>query len=126
MLVHLNVINARVRDIPSRPIYGVGERSGIRLRKVAPRIAWLLFKGFWWRMKEKYVIRDFHPLVFFYALGFLMIAFGLALGIVGDDPAHLSATRSRPRRSSSSRCCSSPAPSSRSSRCGSTWSPTKI
>ena len=25
-LVHLNVWNARVRDIPSRPIYGVGER----------------------------------------------------------------------------------------------------
>jgi glycosyltransferase involved in cell wall biosynthesis len=81
ILVHLNVINARVRDIPSRPIYGVGERSGIRLRKVVPRISWLLAKGFFWRMREKYVIRDFHPLVFFYALGFLMIAFGLALGI---------------------------------------------
>ena len=39
-------------------------------------------KGFWWRMKEKYVIRDFHPLVFFYALGTLMTALGLLLGIV--------------------------------------------
>ena len=28
MLVHLNVWNARVRDFPSRPIYGVGERVG--------------------------------------------------------------------------------------------------
>ncbi len=81
MLVHLNVINARVRDVPSRPIYGVGERSGIRLRKVVPRISWLLVKGFFWRMREKYVIRDFHPLVFFYALGFLMLAIGLTLGI---------------------------------------------
>jgi glycosyltransferase involved in cell wall biosynthesis len=81
ILVHLNVINARVRDVPSRPIYGVGERSGIRLRKVVPRISWLLVKGFFWRMREKYVIRDFHPLVFFYMLGFLMIAVGLALGI---------------------------------------------
>jgi glycosyltransferase involved in cell wall biosynthesis len=81
ILVHLNVINARVRDIPSRPIYGVGERSGIRLRTVVPRISWLLVKGFFWRMREKYVIRDFHPLVFFYALGFLMLAVGLALGI---------------------------------------------
>jgi endonuclease/exonuclease/phosphatase (EEP) superfamily protein YafD len=42
MLVHLNVWNARVRDFPSRPIYGVGERSGIRLPRVIPRIAWLL------------------------------------------------------------------------------------
>ena len=82
MLVHLNVQNARVRDVPSRPIYGVGERSGIRIRRVAPRIAWLLFKGFWWRMLQKYVIRDFHPLVFFYALGLVMTFAGLLLGAI--------------------------------------------
>ena len=82
MLVHLNIWNARVRDFPSRPIYNVGERSGIRLRKVVPRISWLLLKGFFFRMREKYVIRDFHPLVFFYFLGFLMTTLGLALGIV--------------------------------------------
>jgi glycosyltransferase involved in cell wall biosynthesis len=81
MLVHLNVWNARVRDIPSRPVYGVGERSGIKIRRVVPRISWLLLKGFFWRMREKYVIRDFHPLVFFYALGFLMTLLGLGLGI---------------------------------------------
>ena len=82
MLVHLNIWNARVRDFPSRPIYNVGERSGIRLRKVVPRISWLLLKGFFFRMREKYVIRDFHPLVFFYFLGFLMTTLGLVLGIV--------------------------------------------
>jgi glycosyltransferase involved in cell wall biosynthesis len=81
-LVHLNVWNARVRDFPSRPIYGVGERSGIRYHKVVPRISWLLVKGFFWRLREKYVIRDFHPLVFFYAFGFLATLAGLALGIV--------------------------------------------
>jgi glycosyltransferase involved in cell wall biosynthesis len=80
MLVHLNVWNARVRDYPSRPIYGVGERSGIRLRRVVPAISWLLTKGFFWRMREKYVIRDFHPLVFFYTFGFLMTGVGLTLG----------------------------------------------
>jgi glycosyltransferase involved in cell wall biosynthesis len=82
MLVHLNVWNARVRDFPSRPIYGIGERSGIRVRRVVPRISWLLCKGFFWRLREKYVLRDFHPLVFFYFLGFLMTGVGLALGIV--------------------------------------------
>ena len=81
MLVHLNVWNARVRDYPSRPIYGVGERSGIRLRKVVPTISWLLVKGFFWRLREKYVIRDFHPLVFFYLGGILMSLLGLGLGI---------------------------------------------
>jgi glycosyltransferase involved in cell wall biosynthesis len=82
MLVHLNVWNARVRDFPSRPIYGVGERSGIRIARVVPSIAWLLVKGFFWRLREKYVIRDFHPLVFFYALGLLLTTVGLVLGAV--------------------------------------------
>jgi len=82
LLVHLNVWNARVRDFPSRPVYGVGERSGIRYHKVAPRISWLLVKGFFWRLREKYVIRDFHPLVFFYAFGILSILVGLVLGLV--------------------------------------------
>jgi glycosyltransferase involved in cell wall biosynthesis len=82
MLVHLNVYSARVRDLPSRPVYGVGEQSGIKIRSVVPRISWLLLKGFLWRLREKYVIRDFHPLVFFYALGIVMTLVGLVLGIV--------------------------------------------
>ena len=82
LLVHLNVWNARVRDFSSRPVYGVGEKSGIRYRKVVPRISWLLVKGFFWRLREKYVIRDFHPLVFFYAFGMFATLAGLVLGIV--------------------------------------------
>jgi len=82
LLVHLNVVGARVRDFPSRPVYGVGERSGIRYRKVAPRISWLLVKGFFWRLREKYVIRDFHPLIFFYAFGLLATLAGLVLGVI--------------------------------------------
>jgi hypothetical protein len=79
--VHLNIWNARVRDVPSRPIYGVGERSGIRLRRVVPKITWLLFKRFWWRLWHKYVIRDFHPLVFFYVFGVMASLLGLAIGV---------------------------------------------
>jgi uncharacterized membrane protein YjdF len=33
-------------------------------------------------MKEKYVIRDFHPLVFFYVLGIVMTVVGFLLGVV--------------------------------------------
>jgi glycosyltransferase involved in cell wall biosynthesis len=82
MLVHLNVWNARVRDFPSRPIYGVGERSNIRYRHVVPRIAWLLVRGFFWRLWEKYVKRDFYPLVFFYVIGFISTVAGFLLGLV--------------------------------------------
>jgi hypothetical protein len=81
MLVHLNVQNARVRDVPSRPIYDVGE-LGHQAAPVVPRISWLLLKGFWWRMGQKYVIRDFHPLVFFYVFGTVMLAVGFLLGLV--------------------------------------------
>jgi glycosyltransferase involved in cell wall biosynthesis len=80
MLVHLNVVSARVRDVPSQPVYGVGEKSGIRLSRVIPSISWLLMKAFFWRMREKYVIRDFHPLVFFYVFGILFSLVGFALG----------------------------------------------
>ncbi len=81
MLVRLNVIDARVRDIPSRPVYGVGERSGIRYSRVVPAISRLLVKAFFWRLWQKYVIRDFHPLVFFYVLGIALFLAGLGLGI---------------------------------------------
>jgi len=81
MLVHLNVYGARVRDVPSRPVYGVGEQSGIKLWKVIPTMSWMLFKAFLWRLKTKYVIRDFHPLVLFYFLGLILTFAGLGLGI---------------------------------------------
>ena len=81
MLVHLNVVEARVRDVPSRPVYNVGERSDIRYWRVVPAISWLLLKAFFWRLWQKYVIRDFHPLVFFYVFGIAMFVAGLGLGI---------------------------------------------
>ncbi|MBC2716665.1 MAG: glycosyltransferase family 2 protein [Desulfobacteraceae bacterium] len=69
ILVKLNVHNFKVTDIPVEPVYNIGEKSGIKIRKVIFTISWLLIKLFFWRMKEKYIIRDFHPLVFFYTLG---------------------------------------------------------
>ncbi|MFT6209622.1 MAG: glycosyltransferase involved in cell wall biosynthesis [Bacteroidia bacterium] len=73
LLVKLNVWDFKVRDVPIEPIYNVGEKSGIKLRKVIFTIPILLLKLFFWRMKEKYMIRNFHPLVFFYFLGVLFL-----------------------------------------------------
>ncbi len=70
VLVKLNVGNFKVTDVAVEPVYNVGEKSGIKIQKVIFTIGWLLAKLFFWRMKEKYIIRDFHPLVFFYFLGF--------------------------------------------------------
>jgi len=71
LLIMLNIYNFRVRDESVKPIYGIGEKSGMKVRKVIFTLSWLLLKNFFWRMKEKYFIRDFHPLIFFYFLGFL-------------------------------------------------------
>ncbi|MGO9145663.1 MAG: glycosyltransferase family 2 protein [Desulfomonilia bacterium] len=69
LLVRLNVYNFRVVDVPVNPLYNIGEKSGMNIFKVIFTISWLLLKLFLWRMKEKYIIRDFHPLIFFYTLG---------------------------------------------------------
>ena len=71
LLILLNVHNFRVMDVPIEPIYNIGEVSGIKIYKVIFSLGWLLFKRFFWRLKEKYIIRDFHPLVFFYGFGIL-------------------------------------------------------
>ena len=81
LLVELNNYDFRVRDVPIRPVYNVGEVSGIRLHRVVPTLSWLLLKCYFWRMKEKYIIRDFHPLVFFLSLGLLLTGTGSALGL---------------------------------------------
>jgi glycosyltransferase involved in cell wall biosynthesis len=81
LLVRLNIFNFRVKDIPVRPVYNIGEQSGIKLWKIIPTLSVLLIKLFLWRMFQKYVIRDFHPLIFFYALALLLLPTGLILGI---------------------------------------------
>ena len=82
ILVQLNVFGFRVHDVPVKPVYGVGERSGIRLWKVIPTLSWLLFRRFWWRMFHKYVVHDTHPLVFFYVVGNLFVIVGFYLGLL--------------------------------------------
>jgi hypothetical protein len=81
ILIKLNQYDFRVRDVHVRPVYNVGEKSGIRPMKVLPAISWILFKGFWRRLVFKYVIKDFHPLVFFYALSFLLLISSVPLAI---------------------------------------------
>lgn len=94
ILIRLNQHDFRVRDVHIKPVYHVGEKSGIRIYQVIPKISWLLFKGFWRRLFFKYVIRDFHPLIFFYLLSFLLLGACIPLtirlfyilAITGDIP----------------------------------------
>lgn len=94
LLIKLNQYDFRVCDVHIKPVYHIGEKSGIRLRRVIPRISWLLFKGFWKRLFFKYVIKDFHPLIFFYILSFILLMASIPLtirllyvwGMTGDIP----------------------------------------
>lgn len=80
ILVRLNVNNRRVCDVGVQPVYNIGEKSDIRILKLIPTVSFRLLKLFFWRLKEKYIIRDFHPLVFFYFAGILLFPLGLGLG----------------------------------------------
>jgi glycosyltransferase involved in cell wall biosynthesis len=65
MLVKLNTFNMRIEDVVMPSRYG-RETSKIRYSKYIRKVAPMLFNGFLWRLKTKYVVLDFHPLVFFY------------------------------------------------------------
>ncbi len=79
LLVRLNVYDLRVADVHVRPVYNVGERSKMRLWHVVPTLSWLIVRRFLWRLKEKYVVRDFHPLVLFYGAAGFFTASALVL-----------------------------------------------
>ena len=56
----------------------------MKIYRVIFTLSWLLVKLFFWRMKEKYIIRDFHPLIFFYTLGgfFIFTTFALMIRVL--------------------------------------------
>jgi glycosyltransferase involved in cell wall biosynthesis len=81
LLIKLNQHDFRVRDVHVRPVYNVGEKSGIKLIQVIPKISWSLFKGCWQRLVFKYVIKDFHPLIFFFLLSFVLLGASVPLTI---------------------------------------------
>jgi glycosyltransferase involved in cell wall biosynthesis len=80
LLIMLNIQSYRVVDVPVEPIYNIGEVSGIRIWRVIIPISMLLLRGFIQRLFQKFVVRDAHPLVFFYLFGTLSFIPGLLLG----------------------------------------------
>jgi len=78
VLVKLNVLGFRVINVPHPARYGM-EKSKIKYSTYICRVSWLLLSDFLWRLKMKYVVLNFHPLVFFYLAG---AVFSL-IGIIG-------------------------------------------
>lgn len=73
ILVKLNISFCTIKEVPSKPVYDIGERSKMNELKVVPKILWLLFKSFWVRLYVKYLFRDFHPLFLLYHTSFALL-----------------------------------------------------
>jgi len=80
ILVKLNVMGFRVINVPHPARYGL-ERSGIKYHTYIVRVSRLLLKDFLWRLKMKYVVLNFNPLIFFYIGGVLFSILGLLGGL---------------------------------------------
>ncbi|MCI5065274.1 glycosyltransferase family 2 protein [bacterium] len=68
----LNLNSFRVADVEVEPVYGE-EVSGIKLSSYVPRVSKLLVKLFLKRLLKKYLVREFHPLVFLYLFSFVLL-----------------------------------------------------
>jgi hypothetical protein len=66
--------------VPHPARYG-REKSGIKYSTYIVRLSSLLSLDFLWRLKMKYMVLSFHPLVLFYSLGFFFCVLSLVLGI---------------------------------------------
>ncbi len=80
MLIKLNTFGMRVMDVVMPARYG-SEKSKIKYSRYIMKVAPMIFRGFLWRLKTKYVILDFHPLVFFYMASMVLVPAGLLFGI---------------------------------------------
>jgi hypothetical protein len=76
ILIKLNAYGMKVTDVVIPARYG-NEKSSINYRKYVLNVAPMLFKGFLWRLKTKYVLLSFHPLVFFYVASMALLPAGL-------------------------------------------------
>jgi hypothetical protein len=79
VLIRCNAAGLRVADVPMRARYGE-ERSHIRMSTFVPSVSRLLLSGLLWRLRTRYLVFDFHPLVALFPLAL----FGLLAGLVGS------------------------------------------
>ena len=80
MLVHLNIFNIRMKDVPIPARYGE-EKSSMRISEILLTFPWYLFCRFWYRLYQKHVLRDFSPIALFWVFGTSMFTWGLFFGL---------------------------------------------
>lgn len=80
LLVKLNIFGFRIMDIEIPARYGQ-EKSKIKYGRYIGKVSWLLLSDFFYRLRMKYIVLSFHPLVFFYLFGIVLTLSGIIAGI---------------------------------------------
>ncbi|MFW6195843.1 MAG: glycosyltransferase family 2 protein [Thermoplasmatota archaeon] len=76
LLVKLNAKDMNIADVSVPAVYGE-EASNIRYRSYILKVSGMLTKNFFWRLKSKYLLLDFHPLALFYLFGMGLVSMGV-------------------------------------------------
>ena len=81
-LIRLNAYGFKIVEVPRTAIYLPNERqSQIKGLRYALKVSPMLLRNFLWRLKFRYIYRDFHPLVFFYFMAMTMLPAGFLYGL---------------------------------------------
>ncbi len=80
MLIHLNILGARARDIDIPARYG-NERSSMRISRILTTFPLYLFRRYWYRFYQKHVLRNFSPVALFIVTGLPLLLWGLVFGL---------------------------------------------
>ena len=81
LLIELNILNAKVKDVPIPANYG-NEKSKLKILNIIFPFIYNLTKSFFRRILIKYFLRGIHPIFLFLFFGFLLFSFGLIFGII--------------------------------------------
>jgi len=79
ILVHLNLLNFRVKDVAMPARYGE-EISDVSLVGIGMTFPLLLLRRYFRRVYQKYVLRDFSPIALFLVIGAVLFCWGALFG----------------------------------------------
>jgi len=79
MLIELSIRNKKVKDVSMPAVY-TGQKSKIRLYRFIPRMLLFFVKKFFYRVYQKYMLRDFHPFALLFIPGLALFWWGLLFG----------------------------------------------
>lgn len=82
-LMRVNAYGFNLIEIPRRPIYLQGERqSQIKPFKYFLKVFPMLMRNFFWRIKFKYYLQEFHPIFIFINGGILLLSICFFLSMI--------------------------------------------